>query len=299
MTIIPSLTIAGALTDDASRPSLIGTRLEYARFEDHKNGTLLVVGDQEALAEYIKPMGIPFKPHKRGIVLRKVDAKMRQYIPVEIVLLASGSRVEYYESEGVGIKGDFRGGYMGIAETLAKLELFFTEDYGPIEFERVFGKTADFIGTQRYFESQQNIAARKAQNDCDDHARRLAYARRTGDCTRLNQVDRALIHQEIRDGWEQWNDEVSKNWMSSVGTGVVSNLLYQAFLDSVEDIETLALARSNGPYFSWHSDRCREFAFADERIGTRDTKSSREAFLTFCQEWSTHNLSERVRSASH
>ena len=292
----PSITTTIAISDDASRPSLIGTRVEYARFEDHKNCTLLVVGDQEALTEYIKPMGIPIKPHERGVVLRKVDANMRQYIPVQIVPLASGSRLEYYESKGVGVKGDFRGGYMGIAETLAKLELFFTEDYGPIEFERVFGKKADSVGTQRYVESQQTIAARKSQNDSDDLARRLAYARRTGDCTGLTQDERAVIKQEISEGWAQWNAEVTKNWMASVGNGVVSNPLYQAFLDSVEDVEALALARSNGPYFSWHSDRCREFELANQRISPRDTKASRDAFLIFCQEWSTQNLSDRARS---
>lgn len=296
MTIPSDLSIPTAGTDDDCHPGLVGSRVEFARFEAQKNGTLLVVGDQAALTEYIKPMGVPIKPHERGVVLRKADADKRRFIPVQIVQLASGARMEYFENKGVGIKGDFRGGYMGIAETLTKLELFFTEDYGPIEFERVFGKKPDAIATQRYVESQATIAARKAQNNADDMAKRLAYARTTGDLTRLTQDELSVIKLEKDAGWELWNAEISKNWMESVGSGVVSNPLYQAFLDTVENVEDLALARSNGPYFAWHSDRCREFELANREIPARDTKASREAFLIFCREWTTQNLSERARS---
>jgi hypothetical protein len=293
------------ISSDLSKPTVgseracdyeqLGSRAEFACFEVQRNGALLVIGDQAALTDYIKPMGVPIKAHERGVVLRKADADKRRYIPVQVVLLASGARLEYFESNGVGVKGDFRGGYMGIAENLAKLELFFTEDYGPVEFERVFGKPPEAIATQRYVEAQETIAERKAQNHANDVAKRLAYARATGDLNRLTQDEQAVINQEKEAGWALWNAELSKNWMESVGSGVVSNPLYQAFLDSVEDVEALALARSNGPYFSWHSDRCREFELANRGSPARDTQASREAFLIFCREWATQNLSERVR----
>lgn len=268
--------------------------VEFARFEVQPNGGLLVLGDQASLVEYIKPMVIPIKPHARGVLLRKADADKRRFIPVRILPLESGSRLEYFESGGVGIKGDFSGGYMGITETLAKLEFFFTEDHGPVEFKRVFGKEPEPEAVQCYDDQQAVIAARRVQNDADALAKRLHYAHRTGDLTDLFPGEQAIIKREKAAATALWEAEASKHWMARVGAGVVGNPLYQAFIDSVEDVVALAQTRSNAPYFAWHADRCREFAVAERQDSHRETMEARTAFANFCREWAEQNLSDRV-----
>ena len=268
--------------------------VEFASFEVQSNGALLVVGDPAALSEYITPMKRPTKPHERGVLLRKADADLRRYIPVRMQPLGTGSRLEYFESGGVGVQGDFRGGYMGIAETLAKLEIFFTEDYGPEEFKRVFEKEATPQAVESHNEKQAVITARKARNESDAAANRLQYARTTGDQTKLSQGELETFKLEKAAVMAQWDAEASKHWMDSVGAGVVGNPLYQAFLDSVEDVVALAQSHSNGPYFAWHADRCREFANANRGNPAIDAKASRAAFEIFCRGWANQNLSSRV-----
>jgi hypothetical protein len=267
---------------------------EFARFEVQTNGGLLVVGDPATLLEYIAPMKRPTKPHQHGVLLRKADADLRRYIPVRLQPLGTGSRLEYFESGGVGIAGDFRGGYMGIAETLAKLELFFTEDYGPEEFMRVFGKEATPTAVESYTDRQAVITARKIQNEADNLAKRLQYARTTGDLTGLSQGELDIIKRDRAAASAHWEAEASKHWMDSVGVGVVGNPLYQAFLDSVEDVVALAQSHSNGPYFAWHAERCREFANANRGNPVLEAKESRAAFEVFCRAWAAQNLSSRV-----
>ncbi|KZN20537.1 MULTISPECIES: hypothetical protein [Pseudomonas] len=267
---------------------------EFASFEVQTNGALLVVGDPAALLEYITPMMRPTKPHERGVLLRKADADLRRYIPVRMQPLGTGSRLEYFESGGVGVQGDFRGGYMGITETLAKLELFFTEDYGPEEFKRVFGKEATPQAVESHNEKQAVITARKARNESDAVANRLQYARTTGDLTKLSQGELETFKRERAAATAQWEAEANKHWMDSVGAGVVGNPLYQAFLDTVDDVVALAQSHSNGPYFAWHADRCREFANASRGNPAIDAKESRAAFEIFCREWATENLSARA-----
>jgi hypothetical protein len=228
------------------------------------------------------------------VLLRKADADLRRYIPVRIQPLGTGSRLEYFQSGGVGIKGDFRGGYMGIAETLAKLELFFTEDYGPEEFTRVFGKQPTPQAVERHNDQQAVIAARKAQNESDALAKRLQYARTTGDFTGLSLTELDTIKREKAAASAQWEAEALKHWMDSVGEGVVGNPLYQAFLDSVEDVVALAHACSNGPYFAWHAERSREFANANSGDPILEVKASRAAFESFCRAWANKNLSARA-----
>jgi hypothetical protein len=262
--------------------------VEFARFEVQPNGALLVVGDPADLLAYIAPMKRPTKPHERGLLLRKADADLRMQP------LGTGSRLEYFESGGVGVQGDFRGGYMGIAETLAKLELFFTEDFGPEEFKRVFGKEATPQALESHNEKQAVITARKTRNESDAAATRLQYARTTGDQTKLSQGELETFKREKAAALAQWEAEAHKHWMDSVGAGVVGNPLYQAFLDSVEDVVALAQTHSNGPYFAWHADRCRDFANSNRGNPAIDAKESRAAFEIFCREWANENLSARV-----
>lgn len=282
-------------TPDQAAPDSPG--IEFASFEVQPNGSLLVVGNPTELLAYIAPMKRPTKPHERGVLLRKTDADLRRYIPVRMLALGTGSRLEYFQSGGVGVQGDFRGGYMGIADTLAKLEFFFTEDYGPEEFKRVFGKDPTPQAVESFTERQGVIAARKTQNESDDRAKRLRYARTTGDLTGLSKDELDTFKHERAAATAQWVAEAQKHWMDSVGAGVVGNPLYQAFLDSVEDVVALAQSHSNGPYFAWHAERCREFANANRGNPILEAKESRAAFEVFCREWATKNLSTRVAQA--
>lgn len=271
----------------------------FATFEPQANGKMLVVGDPDALYAYIKPMSSSASKTGRGVMLTKQEAHLINCIPLSLETLPSGAVLEWHLEGGVGIRGDFSccfcSGYIGIAENRPTLERHFVYYFGPEAFRRIFGKEPLPGHVAEYVEEQAAIAARKAENAAQAAAQRMDHARRTGNMSALSESERAQVIAEQEEILAQHESRTAEAWMSSVGRGVVGNPRYQAFLDTVEDVESIARSRINAPYFSFIDQRCAEYAAMAGHCPMVNGNAWHNGFTRYCREWADARLSERVK----
>lgn len=288
-------TIAGILAKLGA-----GAPAPFATFEPQKDGSVIVRGDTESLMVAVKAIGGKPKPVADGVRLTAGDARLRQYIPVRIERLPSGAQLEFSESGAVGVRGDFRGGYMGAAAKLSELELYFTQDYGSEEFERVFGKPAPAEGVALHQQEQAEIAARKAVNAARADEQRIDYAKKTGNWAQLSDEEKDALKAESDALSAEFEQKKQAEWEATTGAGVSSNPRYQAYLDTLEDIPAIGRIMVQVGYMAWIQKRLTEYkATGVEPMpysnGAAKDEWQRKA-TAFVREWADQHLSERVKA---
>ncbi len=271
-----------------------------ASFEPQADGSLIVRGDAEALTAAIKAIGGKPKAVAGGVRLTAGEARLRQYIPVRIERLPSGAQLEYSESGAVGVRGDFRGGYMGAAAELSELELYFTQDYGPKEFERVFGKPAPAEGVALHQQEQAEIAERKAASAARADEQRIDYAKKSGNWAQLSAEEKDALKAEADALTAEFEQKQQAEWEATTGAGVSSNPRYQAYLDTLEDIPAIGRIMVQVGYMAWIQQRLTKYkATGVEPMpysnGAAKDEWQRKA-TAFVREWADQHLSERVKA---
>lgn len=296
-----AIALVDLLTGKSAPASISKAPVPFAAFVPQKDGSLVVEGDPEALTAAIKAIGGKPRPVPSGVRLTKGEARLRQFIPVRIERLPSGAQLEYHESGTVSVRGDFRGGYMGAADTLARLELLFTEDHGGAEFERIFGRPAPAEGVQAYGQQQAEIAARKADNAAREDAERLAYAKRTGDWSRLDDEEKAALKAESDATAAAYEVRAQAEWDATIGQGLAQgNKRYQAYLDTLEDIPAIGRTMVHVGYMAWVQSRLAEYQATGPGPIPYMNGAERDAWnekaTAYVRAWADEHLSERVKA---
>lgn len=276
-----------------------GAPQSFVAFEPQRDGSLIVKGDIEALTAAIKAIGGKPKAVAGGVRLTAGEARLREYIPVRIDRLASGAQLEYHESGSVSVRGDFRGSYMGAAAKLADLELYFTQDHGPVEFERVFGKPAPAEGAALHDEGVREVVERKADNQAREDAARLEYAKKTGDWHALTDEEKAALKAESDALTAEWEAKTQAEWETTIGQGQArGNERYQAYLDTLEDIPAIGRIMVQAGYMGWIMQRLAEYKATGVEPMPYTNGAARDAWQrqasAFVREWADQHLSRRV-----
>ncbi|APQ14653.1 hypothetical protein BJP27_24070 (plasmid) [Pseudomonas oryzihabitans] len=282
----------------AVRP--VGGRQPFATVVPDKGGAVLIQGDAEAIAQRVREQFGKPQIVVGGVRLTKGDARLAEFIPREIETLASGAVLEHYASGGVAVRGDFRGGFEGIAQDLAHLESAFVYSHGPEVFAQVFGKEADPADAQAYFEEQAAIAERKADNEAREAAERIEYARSTGNWSKITDDERAQLQAERDASVAAYTQRDLENWLATVGTGRSGNPRFQAYLDTVEDLSPENRTLIQVGYMAWIPQRVAEFEPTTGRMpyrtGSPEFNAWQQAFTAHCRAWADAHLSERVKA---
>lgn len=283
----------------AVRP--VGGRQAFATVVPDKGGAVLILGDAEAIAMRVREQFGKPQIVEGGVRLTKGDARLAKFIPREIETLASGAVLEHYASGGVAVRGDFRGGLEGIAQDLPHLESAFVYSHGPEVFAQVFGKEADPADAQAYFEQQDEIAQRHADNEARETAERIEYARRTDDWSKLTAEERAQFQAERDAAMRAYAERDLANWMATIGAGTSENPRLQAYLDTVEDLSPENRTMIQVGYMGWIPKRIAEFEPTAGPMpylpGSPAYIAWQAGFTAHCRAWADAHLSERVKSA--
>jgi protein-L-isoaspartate O-methyltransferase len=254
-----------------------------------KNGSVLVSGDPVALAAYAAANfdGLKVSQTADGIVLPKAKAGLATFIPTSSQTLASGAIVYEHGAMGGGASITYQGETSGVARDLANLKGIMAREWGAEKFQTVFGEPAADDDVRAYEDEQQAIADRKAQNAANAADRETAPERERQQAAEQAAADAAerakvLAEQEA---------EKRAFYEQTTGAGVSSNPVYQAYLNTLEDLPTFE--DGNHGFLGWAGARVAEF---EAKVGGR-VSNNREGYDAYLLEYSEAHLSERVRAA--
>lgn len=251
-----------------------------------KNGGVLVVGDPDALADYAQTYLDQAKYTKvaTGLMLTKSQARLAQYLPTSKYALPAGGVIYTYADIG-GVSVAVGRELSGIARDLPELKSLVAQQWGPEKFRAVFGEDAAPADVEAYEAEQAAITQRKSDNAAGD-IEKVAAAQREKDVaqalanTQAEELARTLALQEH---FEQ------ENFAKTIGAGTSENPIYQAYLDTLEELPT---NRSNAGFLGWAGIRAGEF----ERQSKGRVSADKAGYQDYVRQWADTHLSERVKA---
>jgi hypothetical protein len=252
-----------------------------------KNGGLLVTGNSLALSAYATAYmdQAKFTMTADGLLFTKAQARAAKALPTTQEILPSGAVLyTYADPEGVSVA--FKGDISGIARDLANLKSLMAQEWGPVKFRAVFGEDAAPADVQAYQDEQDAIAQRKQGS--------------------LDEAAQALVNQQLAQEQEQARiqaeaDETARivaqnqaadqaEFERTIGAGKADNPLYQAYLDTLEELPTKS---SNAGFLGWAGLRAGEF----ERLSKGRVSADKAGHLAYVRQWADKHLSDRVKAA--
>lgn len=253
-----------------------------------KNGSVLVTGDPVALAAYAAATfdGLKVTQTADGVVFPKAKARLAEFVPTSAHQLASGAVVYEHGAMGGGASVTYEGKASGVARDLEDLKGVMAREWGPEKFRAVFGEEAGADDVQAYQDEQQAIADRKAQNEADAAERAAAPERERQEAAQQAAAEAAEV-ERIRDEREA---EQRAEFAKTIGAGVAENPVYQAYLDTLEELPTFEAG--NSAFLGWAGMRAGEF---EVKVGGR-VSNNRDEYLAYLREYAETHLSERVRA---
>lgn len=253
-----------------------------------KNGSVLVTGDPVALAAYAAATfdGLKVTQTADGVVFPKAKARLAEFVPTSAHQLASGAVVYEHGAMGGGASVTYEGKASGVARDLEDLKGIMAREWGPEKFRAVFGEDAGADDVQAYQDEQQAIADRRAQNEADAAERAAAPERERQEAAQQAAAEAAEV-ERIRDEREA---EQRAEFAKTIGAGVAENPVYQAYLDTLEELPTFEAG--NSAFLGWAGMRAGEF---EVKVGGR-VSNNRDEYLAYLREYAETHLSERVRA---
>ncbi|WP_219097725.1 hypothetical protein [Pseudomonas sp. UMAB-40] len=253
-----------------------------------KNGGVLVTGNSLALSAYASAYmdQAKFTMTPAGLLFTKAQARAAMALPTTQEILPS-SAVLYTYADPAGVSVAFKGDISGIARDLPNLKSLMAQAWGPEKFRAVFGEDATPADVQAYQDEQAAIAQRKAATAAAE-IEKAGAPQREKDATeaqaKANAEELARIQAE--------QDQASReDFAKTIGAGKAENPIYQAYLDTLEELPTYEAG--NSAFLGWATLRAGEF----ERLSKGRVSSDREGHLAYVREWADAHLSERVRAA--
>lgn len=253
-----------------------------------KNGGVLVVGNAEALAGYAQAYldQAKYSVTPEGLLLTKSQARLAAQLPNTQEALPSGALIfSYADIGGVSVAVD--GELSGIARDLPELKSLMAQRWGPEKYLAVFGETAKPADVQAYQDEQANIAQRKTENAA-------AELEAAGAPQRAKDEAQALADAKARE-LEQAraaNEQESRDFhAANAGAGVSDNPIYQAYLDTLEQLPTFE--DGNSGFLGWATVRAGEF----ERQSKGRVSADSAGHLAYVRQWADEHLSQRVKDA--
>ncbi|WP_439254397.1 hypothetical protein [Pseudomonas monteilii] len=255
-----------------------------------KGGGVLVQGDPAALATYARKYLdlVKFTEAADGLVLTKGQADKVKYFPIGAEQLASGAVIYRYSeiSDDIGVAVAFEGELSGIARSLPELKSLMAQSWGAEKYRTVFGEEADAADIEAYEQDQVEIAQRKrdnAQAEADAAAQVQQQAQQQA-------ADQAAKQQELDALIAGQNQLAREKFERTVGAGKVENPIYQAYLDTLEELPTFD--QGNSGFLGWAGIRAGEF----ERAGKGRPSTNKDDYLAYIREWADQHLADRVRA---
>lgn len=285
ITII-SVRAAEAANDGAPAPTV--TNALATGMQTQKNGSVLVMGDPAALTAYVAANfdASKIKQTTEGIVFTKAQARLAEFVPTTAQTLESGAVVYEHGAMGGGASVNYQGETSGVARDLADLKGTMAREWGPEKFRAAFGEDAGADDVKAYQDEQQAIADRKAQHTADaedaaaapERERQKALEQAAADAVELEQI---LAQREV---------EQREQFAKTIGAGVSGNLVYQAYLDTLETLPTYE--EGNYKFLMWAGSRVAEF---EAKVGGRVSRH-RAAYEAYLREYADEHLAARVRA---
>jgi len=263
-----------------AQPMVVGTLPQ-------KNGGLLVMGDPDVLDAYAKAFLEQAKYTKTstGLLLTKSQARLAQYLPTTQEVLPSGAVIYSYTAIG-GVSVAVGGELSGIARDLADLKSLMAREWGPDKFLAVFGEAAAAQDVQAYQDEQAAIAQRK-QDNVDAEAQS-----KTDQQLALDQ-EKARVEAEAEEMARLLAQQDADNrvdFEKTIGSGKAENPIYQAFLDTLEQLPTYE--QGNAAFLGWAGVRAGEF----EKLSNGRVSAAKDAYVAYVRTWADQHLSERVKN---
>lgn len=252
-----------------------------------KNGGVLVMGDVAALDAYARAYLDQAKYTKTstGLALSKSQARLAQFLPSSQEVLPSGATIYSYAEGGVSVAAD--GELSGIARNLPELKSLMAQRWGAEKYRAVFGEDAAPQDVQAYEDEQAAIAQRK--QDGFDAAGRVLAAQKQAQAQDAERKQ-AEAEETARIVAERQAQEQAE-FERTIGAGVSENPIYQAYLDTLEELPT---QNSNAGFLGWAGIRAGEF---ERQKGGRVSDNKTE-YLAYVRKWANDHLAERVKAAS-
>ena len=255
-----------------------------------KGGAVLVQGDPAALATYArKYLDLKLTEAADGLVLTKSQADKAKYFPIGAEQLASGAVIYRYSeiSDDVGFAVAFEGELSGIAPSLPELKSAMAQRWGAEKYRAVFGEDADAADIEAHEQDQADIALRKqsnaqAQADAAAQVQQQAQQQAAAQAAKQQELDSLIAGQ---------NQLAREEFERTVGAGKVENPIYQAYLDTLEELPTFE--QGNSGFLGWAGIRAGEF----ERAGKGRPSTNKDDYLAYIREWADQHLAERVKNA--
>lgn len=253
-----------------------------------KNGSVLVTGDPVALAAYAAATfdGLKVIQTADGVVFPKAKARLAEFVPTSAHQLASGAVVYEHGAMGGGASVTYEGKASGVARDLEDLKGVMAREWGPEKFRAVFGEEAGADDVQAYQDEQQAIADRKAQNEADAAERTAEPERERQEAAQQAAAEAAEVERIRAEREAEQRAEFAK----TIGAGVAENPVYQAYLDTLEELP--AFEAGNSAFLGWAGIRAGEF---EAKVGGR-VSSNRDEYLAYLREYAEAHLAERVRA---
>lgn len=253
-----------------------------------KNGSVLVTGDPVALAAYAAATfdGLKVTQTADGVVFPKAKARLAEFVPTSAHQLASGAVVYEHGAMGGGASVVYEGKASGVARDLDDLKGVMAREWGAEKFRAVFGEEAGADDVQAYQDEQQAIADRKAQNEADAAERAAEPERERQEAAQQAAAEAAEVERIRAEREAEQRAEFAK----TIGAGVAENPVYQAYLDTLEDLP--AFEAGNSAFLGWAGIRAGEF---EVKVGGR-VSNNRDEYLAYLREYAETHLSERVRA---
>ncbi|WP_146041265.1 hypothetical protein [Pseudomonas sp. MPR-ANC1] len=281
--------VAGTVSDERSNitPSAITGHQLITGLLPQKNGGVLVMGDVDALDAYAHAYLDQAKYTKTstGLLLSKSQARLAQYLPSTQEALPSGAIIYSYAEGGVSVAVD--GELSGIARNLPELKSLMAQRWGPEKYRKVFGEDAAQKDVQAYEDEQAAIAQRK-QDNIDTAAQALTAQQQAQDLEKARKE--AEANETARIVAERQAQERAE-FDRTIGAGVSENPIYQAYLDTLEELPTQS---SNAGFLGWAGIRAGEF----ERQKGGRISANKDEYLAYVRQWADEHLAERVKGAS-
>ncbi|MFJ3685574.1 hypothetical protein [Pseudomonas sp. NPDC090208] len=282
-----NITILAVVSVDSAAPAPKSTGNAMATgFLPQKNGGLLVTGDPLALAAYVKAYMdlVKFTAAPTGLLFSKSQERNGRMLPVEQSALPSGAVLYTYAEPQGGVSVAFDGKISGIARNLANLKSLMAQEWGAEKYRTVFGEDAAPEDVQAHEQEQQAIAQRQqaaideaAQATKDQHlADEQARAKAQADA---EETARIVAQQQA---------ESQAEFERTIGAGQSDNPIYQAYLDTLEELPTTA---SNSGFLGWAGIRAGEW----ERLGKGSISANKAEYTAWVRQWADEHLSERVK----